>query len=662
LTKVFAAEQSRCMNARVLFIPLHLFDMKANLEEAVNGFFAGHDDVPQPVFDRKANYVLVFDGLDELVMQGESGPRIAMQFLSSLDKALQRWRHGALLAVVSGREVLLQAIAGDLRRHQVLRIAPFNIEGHLQFEDPFNLRSIDQRDLWWRRYGQLKGRDYDGMPVALQRPELSEINAQPLLNYVLALSYERGRVDFTAAPTINVIYHDLLDAIYERKWGTTRHPSMRGIRSKGDFERVLQEIALAAWDGNGRTTTVSAVAARCREAGISSLIEDFANNAREGVLQLLTAFYFRYNNEQIRGERTFEFIHKSFSEFLLAQRLVQVAVDLAKEQTADTMRQFEEWTRVTDIPFDSYVFAFIRNEIGVRTKDDRAVIRSGLEPLMALCMTLELPTGRTLRTGLLAARRASIALLAILSAAAGADQKQVHLKWEHRDDFAAWLTLMTASRADSAGSVVLQSLSHLHLGAIRVQGADLAGAHIAQSAVGLSEWFRVNLNGARLTDSHFAGSNWVDTHAHNATFDRSDLTSSNIDAGDWSGTSFSQATLTGARFSRLRLVRTRIDDLAHNTTFTECDLSEARFDGAKMNGARFEGCLLRGARFDSAVLDRAVFDDCIGLAEARFSSASMANTEFGLSDLSLLPLSPAQLEQLQRSSVQDELDRNRHAQ
>jgi hypothetical protein len=54
------------------------------------------------------------------------------------------------------------------------------------------------------------------MPKELQSPELMEITAQPLLNYLVALSRERKTLDFAQNALRNRIYLDLLDGLYER--------------------------------------------------------------------------------------------------------------------------------------------------------------------------------------------------------------------------------------------------------------------------------------------------------------------------------------------------------------------------------------------------------------------------------------------------------------
>ena len=52
-------------------------------------------------------------------------------------------------------------------------------------------------------------------------------------------------------------------------------------------------------------------------------LERFKEGARAGAISFLAAFYFRQAGKIQGGERTFEFTHRSFGEFLTARRLVR---------------------------------------------------------------------------------------------------------------------------------------------------------------------------------------------------------------------------------------------------------------------------------------------------------------------------------------------------
>jgi hypothetical protein len=79
-----------------------------------------------------------------------------------------------------------------------------------EYDDPNGLLNDDLRQRWWTKYGELTGRGYTGLPKELDREDLAEITAQPFLNYLVALSFTRDRLDFSKEINLNRIYDDFL--------------------------------------------------------------------------------------------------------------------------------------------------------------------------------------------------------------------------------------------------------------------------------------------------------------------------------------------------------------------------------------------------------------------------------------------------------------------
>ena len=65
-------------------------------------------------------------------------------------------------------------------------------------------------------------KDFEGLPEELNRDDLTEITAQPLLNYLVALSFTRDKLDFSKDINLNSIYADLVTAVYERGYEKRR--------------------------------------------------------------------------------------------------------------------------------------------------------------------------------------------------------------------------------------------------------------------------------------------------------------------------------------------------------------------------------------------------------------------------------------------------------
>lgn len=354
--KIFAAQQAEKGEIPVLLIPLHLFTPSDDLVKAVWEFvqiegFLRHN--PMDRSDGEERLLIIFDGLDELAMQGKIAEETAKQFVEEVrSKVSQFNQHKTRLQILlSGREVAVQANRSKFRElHQILHILPYFLteeerkDESNNYVDEQKLLEQDQRQLWWQLYGEAKGKTYSGLPPELDNPNLLEITAQPLLNYLVALSLEGGKLKFSEATNLNEIYGDLLEAVYERGYEKQGHRVIEGIE-KHEFIGILEEIALACWHGVGRTTTVGEIETHCNNSGLGDILKRFQDSFQEDskacVTRLLTAFYFRESGGVRASEKTFEFTHKSFGEYLTARRIVQ-EVQLIHEELEERKKNFRK--------------------------------------------------------------------------------------------------------------------------------------------------------------------------------------------------------------------------------------------------------------------------------------------------------------------------------
>jgi len=143
------------------------------------------------------NLLVIFDGLDELASQGKAATETARAFVREVERVVER-RNAKIIklrVLISGREVVVQENESEFRRpRQVLTLLPyFQPREHdeymllesEEYHDPDNLLGQDLRQDWWANYGELTGRGYKGLPGELNRDDLAEITAQPLLNYLV---------------------------------------------------------------------------------------------------------------------------------------------------------------------------------------------------------------------------------------------------------------------------------------------------------------------------------------------------------------------------------------------------------------------------------------------------------------------------------------------
>ncbi|MBN3927550.1 hypothetical protein, partial [Nostoc sp. NMS4] len=436
--KIFAANQAEKGKIPVLFIPLHHFQPSDELVEAVGKFvrdygFLRHNPLDKDKADSRL--LIIFDGLDELAMQGKIATETAQQFVREVQRKVERFnvQKTCLQVLISGRELVVQANSSDFRQpQQILHILPYFVteDERKNYIDDQNLLQQDQRQIWWQKYGNASGRGYDCLPEELNQDNLTEITAQPLLNYLVALSFDQQK-KFPTDGNLNAIYANLLTAVYQRGWADHQHPAIRGIEEK-DFVRILEEIALASWHGDGRTTTVREIEAHCEHSSLKSLLEKFQESAKLGVTRLLTAFYFRESGVK-EQEKTFEFTHKSFGEYLTAKRIVREVRLIHKklkdrqndpDEGWDEREALKRWAILCGAsPMDRYLFKFVADEMRLQDASDVSNWQQTLCDLIGFMLRHGMPMDRlTPRLDFQEenrqARNAEEALLAVLNACA----------------------------------------------------------------------------------------------------------------------------------------------------------------------------------------------------------------------------------------------------
>ena len=100
---------------------------------------------------------------------------------------------------------------------------------------------------------------------------------------------------------------------------------------------------MAAWHGDGRTTTIREIEEHCKTSGLASMLEDFQEGAKAGVTRLLAAFFFRQYGQRLSGDATFVFTHKSFGEYFAARRVMRAIERMTRELEGRTSSPDEGW-------------------------------------------------------------------------------------------------------------------------------------------------------------------------------------------------------------------------------------------------------------------------------------------------------------------------------
>ena len=628
--KVFAAQQAR-LEKQVLYIPLHRLSFSTDLVTAVKTFVQHDGFLPENPLeprDQDLRLLIIFDGLDELSMQGKIAQEVAQNFINEVREQVKSFNNNKtrLQVLISGRDVVVQSNKNNFKKpQQIITILPYWVDKSDDFSDVDNLLKVDQRHQWWQQYGQAKGKNYAQLPPELSGKNLQEITAQPLLNYLIALTFERGEVQFSQETNLNNIYDNLLKAVYERGYekNSPGHRAIEGITEK-DFVLILMEIALSCWHGNGRTTTVIEIKEHCENNGLKNLLKNFQDSfqsdSQGSITRLLTAFYFRESGDLRGSEKTFEFTHKSFGEYLTARRIVDRVKQIHKklqdseddyDNDYDPRQALIAWaTLCGPTAIDEYLFSFIVNQMQLQSPDEVKQWQKTLGDLIKYLLVKGMPmeglkNRPNFQEEMRQARNAEEALLAVFNACGRVTKEISSIQWPSPEAFGNWLARLQGQIIDYKPMLVLDCLSFLDLQNCLLVFRDLYRANLERAYLK-----RAFLRGAILADANLEGANLAGADIGyailaDANLERANLVGANLERANLEGAYLKRAFLGRANLKRANLRGANL----RGANLERANLVGANLVGANLKGANLKGANLKGANIESAYLDGANFID-----------------------------------------------------
>ncbi|MGC1780090.1 MAG: pentapeptide repeat-containing protein [Xanthobacteraceae bacterium] len=592
--KYLAASVAPQLNWRVVFVPLQRLRGTGLLEGRIDDYFRRQLDEPFDIEtaplhsmgrDAHRNWLIIFDGLDELAKEGTTSESAALDFASAL--ADWRGRVGSLAVhfLVLGRAPSMQ----EARRRLALQgkgtlyvadMIPFDKRSksdsgrELVVDDPKQLGQLDQRPEFWRRWASAKNLSLDP-PEAMTTDALSDLTKEPLLAYLLVFSgYVEERWK-EAAENRNRIYQAIFNQIWEREKNKPTRIHLNDLGREG-FESLMQALGLAAWRGGGRTgdeTTFTSIRDTFMQPGLLFKAKK-CGAADLGNVALL--FYTRKDEE---GGRGYEFLHKSFGEYLTARGLVSAfrrwgsQVD-NPETDFDVVEFHRRWLKLAGAePMSREILTFLRNEIRLEAssidehqpwKTARDWVRNA-EKLMDAAIRDGLPAFEGAvkwRAAEDQELNAEVSLMAMVDACARAAYPSELLG--SAEDIGGWMpgpVLLVEFRANrytfshfirrtktesswfmtaeefyfGFSNILLDLMSRLSLQGIVLIGASLAGG---------------SLEGADLRDCMIMGCNFVETDLEGA-----DLRNATIRYTEFASSNLRNADLRGARLDHAYLDR-----------------------------------------------------------------------------------------------------------
>lgn len=272
--------------------------------------------------DDYTRFIFILDGFDELRIERSNNQTIE-RFLKQVG-GFQLDYVNKHRIIITGRAMALHGI--DRLPHNLERVEIRELDVDLQNQWFTN---------WKKHFNTDKTKEFQKFIQNEQccPQQIQELIKEPLLLYMLTAMHRDNTLDinkFGQATDTNakiLIYQQALEWILKKQRSDLRHPDLNYQLTKQNPEalrRILAEAALCVVQSGGENASMQMLKARTQQDDEARhLLEAAEKELGEEVLKsTLCTFYLRADS--IGG---FEFYHKSFSEFLYAERLKQSLED-----------------------------------------------------------------------------------------------------------------------------------------------------------------------------------------------------------------------------------------------------------------------------------------------------------------------------------------------
>jgi hypothetical protein len=353
------AEQVRQM-LHPTFTPIvirlrHLKVLENSLSETLENYLDAFDFVKSDsgwLTDKNTRFLFLLDGFDELLLEGRASGGL-QEFLQQVELFGHNSHHRFL---VTGRPLALQGIERLLS--QTKRLERVELQ---PMDDSMRQTWLDK---WAAKVGTQEAEDFQEFLQACPAEIQDNLAREPLLLYLLGRMHREQRLNVQmfaeAQEEIKAKIRIYDEAV---KWVLDKQREDENLRLAGleseDLRRFMTEAALCVVQSGKECAKVAMLEARLKDSNdpIAALIQKARQDTpletlkEERVINnLLTAFYIKPASGDKGG--SVEFTHKSFGEFLFAERLVESFLDWTRK----VKRRYREEDDVSTEAMDKQIY------------------------------------------------------------------------------------------------------------------------------------------------------------------------------------------------------------------------------------------------------------------------------------------------------------------
>ncbi|MBD2532938.1 pentapeptide repeat-containing protein [Nostoc flagelliforme FACHB-838] len=607
-------------------------NIENTLRAAVRENFVTKDDW---LSDRNTRYLFILDGFDELRFEGRTAKGIE-DFLGQVGnyQAQRVCRHQF---IVTGRESALHGIENRLPANLVrLEIA--------LIDDQIQMQWLSK---WGRLVGQEKASEFQKFLEADNCPErVKELAREPLLLYLLGAMHRDDELNIKMFEGANnaqakiIIYQKTLTWVLTKQRPKELNQELTEFYEE-DLLLILMEAGLCVTQSGREWTSIKAIEERIKNDGKARELLEEAQKKLGGENPLrnaLAAFYLRPAKASSSTEGAVEFIHKSFGEFLCAQKIKESLKQWTEISSKSRRERYAtDDDKLAEEIYDLFGYGGLTREIvgylmALLDSEEKfqylklfkrlsdfyldwceGKFISGVPKNLPLNEMQKFHTEKIFldlrEVDIFTGLNVMILLL------------ELHRYAQTKDELKDSIVFYPCGKKDSDNFD-----KHRLFRIIGYSNSVTVGTFSETVGYFLS---RANLDGAILLGANLDGANLDGAILLGANLDGANLNGANLDGAIFSGAILSRANLDGAILSRANL---------DGAILSRAILSRANLSGASLKGADLSGANLNGASLSDANLKGA------NLSGANLSGASLKGADLSNANLNGTSLSRANLD------------------
>ena len=666
--RAFAGEVIHQTPFKVIFLEMQLFKLELGFENGLKNYlierhahtaFSPNGSprfAEDPMAGRTEDVLLIFDGVDELSVNQERAAALTLDFVKDLKAYLAMINNDAsrVRALVLGRAAAFgaethrqltesdgQLLCAAPIRPLVLQDLTINGVQPASYDDVLapsvairaHIMSDDQRSTYWRRWVKLTG-EQDTISTAVTANEMEDLNAEPLLLHLLILSGFAGKRWGEALHNRNVVYRQIFSDLVDRNM---QRQSVKDAGWTADLmAKGLDCFGLAAWRGGGGRLAAKKDYVAVVELHANQLIEEELINKTSGLRTIAIQSHGRQGEED-----GYEFIHKSFGEYLTARALIADAKRFAglmtprendesfeRRSTKEIAGRWGELIGAAELTEE--VVSFLQGEAHLAFNNETQVrdVKDKMTEVWSHVLKHGFPTSAVDHSNYRHAEKrqrcAESALISVLNALASVSKTKlegnssVKPVWPKVELIRRTFQLRRRSHSVELSTSARAMLQRLWVGNTPAIRKAAAGLNMS------SMWLeRAYLRGADLSRANLSGTDlrWADlsdVSLREADLRGADLRNVDLSGLDLRGANLSEANLDGADLSVANL---------HGATLIGAGLNEAKLVRTKLFRANLQEADLRNTQCSRVFLHLAQlhcvdFSDAIDLHQENIDAAN----------------------------------------